>query len=125
MLSAARRMLVDILNASGVEITPLTSRDRTKRLTQLPYWFVHGVVYRSPATLAGMNSAMERRRASRIDDAFDQIASFMIRRNPVSWRWGHACNHSDTIIVGRDPEIACCARPMSFGCCWPVLACLT
>jgi fatty acid desaturase len=27
-------------------------------------------------------------------------------REPISWRWSHARHHSDTIIVGRDPEIA-------------------
>ena len=29
----------------------------------------------------------------------------MIMRNPVTWRWSHARHHTDTIIVGRDPEI--------------------
>ncbi|MDP3262897.1 MAG: fatty acid desaturase family protein [Tabrizicola sp.] len=33
------------------------------------------------------------------------LASFMVMRNPVSWRWSHARHHTDTIIVGRDPEI--------------------
>ena len=34
------------------------------------------------------------------------IASFMIFREPETWRWSHARHHSDTIIVGRDAEIA-------------------
>jgi len=34
------------------------------------------------------------------------IAAFMILREPTPWRWSHARHHSDTIIVGRDPEIA-------------------
>jgi fatty acid desaturase len=34
------------------------------------------------------------------------IASFQVMRNPVNWRWSHARHHTDTIIVGRDPEIA-------------------
>ena len=29
----------------------------------------------------------------------------MLYRLPISWRWSHARHHSDTIIVGRDPEI--------------------
>ena len=33
------------------------------------------------------------------------ISSFMLYRLPISWRWSHARHHSDTIIVGRDPEI--------------------
>ena len=39
------------------------------------------------------------------------IASFMIVRNPVAWRWSHARHHTDTIIVGRDPEIAIMRPP--------------
>lgn len=35
-----------------------------------------------------------------------QIASFMMIRNPVVWRWSHFRHHTDTIIVGRDPEIS-------------------
>ena len=30
----------------------------------------------------------------------------MIFREPETWRWSHARHHSDTIIVGRDAEIA-------------------
>jgi len=35
-----------------------------------------------------------------------EIASFMVMRESIPWRWSHARHHSDTIIVGRDPEIA-------------------
>ena len=35
-----------------------------------------------------------------------EIASFMIFRESTVWRWSHTRHHSDTIIVGRDPEIA-------------------
>ncbi len=34
-----------------------------------------------------------------------EVASFMVMRESVVWRWSHARHHSDTIIVGRDPEI--------------------
>ena len=34
-----------------------------------------------------------------------QMACFMIMREPTVWRWSHARHHTDTIIVGRDPEI--------------------
>ncbi len=40
-----------------------------------------------------------------MNDVVYQIACFMIMRNPVTWRWSHARHHTDTIIVGRDPEI--------------------
>ncbi|MEO6923353.1 MAG: fatty acid desaturase [Bryocella sp.] len=35
-----------------------------------------------------------------------EIASFMIVRESTPWRWSHVRHHSDTIVVGRDPEIA-------------------
>lgn len=35
-------------------------------------------------------------------------------RNPVSWRWSHARHHTDTIIVGRDPEIVAMRPPALF-----------
>jgi fatty acid desaturase len=41
-----------------------------------------------------------------MNDVVYQIASFMILRQPTPWRWSHTRHHTDTIIVGRDPEIA-------------------
>jgi Na+-transporting NADH:ubiquinone oxidoreductase subunit F len=35
-----------------------------------------------------------------------EVASFMVMRESKVWRWSHVRHHSDTIIVGRDPEIA-------------------
>lgn len=34
-----------------------------------------------------------------------EVASFMVMRESVVWHWSHTRHHSDTIIVGRDPEI--------------------
>jgi MocE subfamily Rieske [2Fe-2S] domain protein len=34
------------------------------------------------------------------------LASFMLLREPTMWRWSHVRHHSDTIIVGLDPEIS-------------------
>lgn len=41
-----------------------------------------------------------------MNDALYEIASFMVMRESTVWRWSHNRHHSDTIIVGRDPEIA-------------------
>lgn len=41
-----------------------------------------------------------------MNDVIYNIASFMVLREPTVWRWSHARHHTDTIIVGRDPEIA-------------------
>lgn len=40
------------------------------------------------------------------NDVIYVIASFMAMREPVSWRWSHTRHHDDTIVVGRDKEIA-------------------
>ncbi len=42
------------------------------------------------------------------------LACFMIMRDPTVWRWSHARHHTDTIIVGRDPEIVA-TRPPALG----------
>jgi Na+-transporting NADH:ubiquinone oxidoreductase subunit F len=41
-----------------------------------------------------------------MNNALYEIASFMVMRESTVWRWSHIRHHSDTIIVGRDPEIA-------------------
>ena len=41
-----------------------------------------------------------------MNNALYEIASFMILREATVWRWSHNRHHSDTIVVGRDPEIA-------------------
>src|SRR5512136_750328 len=40
-----------------------------------------------------------------MNNALYEIASFMVLRESVVWRWSHTRHHSDTIIVGCDPEI--------------------
>ena len=41
-----------------------------------------------------------------MNNALYEVASFMVMRESIIWRWSHTRHHSDTIIVGRDPEIA-------------------
>ena len=41
-----------------------------------------------------------------MNETLYEIASFMVMRESAVWRWSHTRHHSDTIIVGRDPEIA-------------------
>ncbi len=81
----------------------------------VPFWLVYGVLYGSACDSrwheAGHGTAF---RTDWMNDVVYQIASFMVMRNPVSWRWSHARHHTDTIIVGRDPEIAC-MRPPNLG----------
>src|SRR3954452_18405673 len=46
------------------------------------------------------------------------LACFMIMRDPTVWRWSHARHHTDTIIIGRAPEIVA-MRPPAL---WHILA---
>lgn len=48
-----------------------------------------------------------------MNDAVYQIACFMIMRNPTRWRWSHTRHHTDTLIVGLDPEIAVMRPPVA------------
>jgi Na(+)-translocating NADH:ubiquinone oxidoreductase F subunit len=41
-----------------------------------------------------------------MNNALYEVASFMVTRQSTVWRWSHTRHHSDTIIRGRDPEIA-------------------
>ena len=78
----------------------------------VPFWVVYGVIYGSSCDSrwheCGHGTAFK---TSWMNDAVYAVASFMVMRNPVSWRWSHARHHTDTIIVGRDPEITVMRPP--------------
>jgi fatty acid desaturase len=73
----------------------------------IPFFLAYGVLYGSSTDSrwheCGHGTAF---RTSWMNQVVYQIACFMIMRNPAAWRWSHARHHTDTIIVGRDPEIA-------------------
>ena len=77
-----------------------------------PFWLAYGVLYGSASDSrwheCGHGTAF---RTGWMNDAVYHIACFMIVRNPVTWRWSHARHHTDTIVVGRDPEIAAMRPP--------------
>ncbi len=79
----------------------------------LPFWLAYGVLYGSASDSrwheAGHGTAF---RTPWMNNAVYEIASFMIMRNSATWRWSHARHHTDTIIVGRDPEIAVMRPPV-------------
>ena len=78
----------------------------------VPFFFVYGTLYGSSSDARwhemGHGTAFK---TQWMNDWVYQIASFMIMRNPVTWRWSHARHHTDTIIVGRDVEIALMRPP--------------
>ena len=73
----------------------------------IPSFAIYGVLYGSMSDSrwheTGHRTAF---RTKWMNDVVYYIASFMICREPETWRWSHARHHSDTIIVGRDAEIA-------------------
>jgi fatty acid desaturase len=76
-------------------------------LWSVPFFLAYGVLYGSSTDSrwheCGHGTAF---RTPWMNDAVYHLACFMIMRNPAAWRWSHARHHTDTIIVGRDPEIA-------------------
>ena len=72
----------------------------------VPFFVVYGVLYGSSTDSrwheCGHRTAFK---TQWMNDAVYQIACFMIMREPEIWRWSHTRHHTDTIIVGRDPEI--------------------
>jgi fatty acid desaturase len=50
-----------------------------------------------------------------LNQFFYQLASFMALKNPYLWRWSHTRHHTDTVVVGRDPEIAFPRPPSLWG----------
>ena len=79
----------------------------------IPFWLAYGVLY---------GSAMDSRwhecghgtafKTPWMNTAVYEIASFCMIRNSATWRWSHARHHTDTVIVGRDPEIAVMRPPI-------------
>jgi fatty acid desaturase len=81
----------------------------------VPFFLAYGVLYGSATDSrwheCGHGTAFKTRW---LNDAVYQVASFMIMRNPVTWRWSHTRHHTDTVIVGRDPEIVLMRPPELF-----------
>lgn len=78
----------------------------------LPFFIIYGVMYGSGSDSrwheCGHGTAFKTRWMNQV---VYHIACFMIMRNPVTWRWSHARHHTDTIVVGRDPEIVAMRPP--------------
>jgi fatty acid desaturase len=72
-----------------------------------PAFALYGALYCGPADSrwheAGHGTAFKTRW---MNDALYQLACFQVFRRPTVWRWSHARHHTDTLVVGRDPEIA-------------------
>ena len=80
----------------------------------VPVFAVYGMLYGGSSDSrwheSGHGTAFKTRWMA---DTLYQVASFMVLRRPTVWRWSHTRHHTDTIIVGRDPEIVA-PRPPDF-----------
>src|SRR5258706_3346703 len=72
----------------------------------IPAFLLYGALYCGPADSrwheAGHGTAFKTRW---MNELLYQVASFQVFRRPTVWRWSHARHHTDTLVVGRDPEI--------------------
>jgi fatty acid desaturase len=78
----------------------------------VPLLLCYGVLYGSATDSrwheCGHGTAFKTRW---MNDTVYQVACFMIMREPTIWRWSHTRHHTDSIIVGRDPEIVAMRPP--------------
>ena len=76
-------------------------------LIAVPCFLVYGILYGSSGDSrwheCGHGTAF---REPWMNAIVYQLACFLILREPTVWRWSHMRHHTDTLIVGRDPEIA-------------------
>jgi fatty acid desaturase len=73
----------------------------------LPFFLAYGVLYGSSSDSRWHECSHGTAfKTTWMNDVIYHIACFMIMREPTIWCWSHTRHHTDTIIVGRDPEIA-------------------
>lgn len=77
-----------------------------------PFWAAYGVLYGSASDArwheCGHRTAFK---TPWMNTVIYELASFMLMRSPALWRHSHIRHHTDTIIVGRDPEIVAMRPP--------------
>lgn len=77
-----------------------------------PFWLAYGVLYGSASDARWHECGHRTAFATGWkNDVVYHIASFMLMRNPYVWRASHVRHHTDTIVVGRDPEIVAMRPP--------------
>lgn len=78
----------------------------------VPFFIGYGLLYGTASDSrwheAGHGTAFKSRW---LDQTVYQIACFMIMRDPTVSRWSHTRHHTDTLIVGHDPEIVAMRPP--------------
>lgn len=72
----------------------------------IPAFAVYGVIYSTGATSKWHENCHGTPfRTPWLNEAMYQFCAFLILAQATNFRWSHVRHHTDTIIVGRDPEI--------------------
>ena len=71
----------------------------------IPFFAVYGTFYSCADHRAHELSHGTPFKTRRLNEFFYQLCAFMTLREAYYYRWSHSRHHTDTIIVGRDPEI--------------------
>lgn len=73
----------------------------------IPAFLLYGTLYCGPADSRWHESSHGTAFKTRwMNDVLYQLACFQVFRRPTVWRWSHARHHTDTLVTGRDPEVA-------------------
>ena len=76
-------------------------------LVAFALYFLYATLYAGPADSRWHECSHGTAFKTRwMNEALYQVASFQVLRRPTRWRWSHARHHTDTLITGRDAEIA-------------------
>lgn len=71
----------------------------------IPAFLLYGTIYSSADARWHECGHGTPFRTRWLNEFFYHLSSFMTIREAYLWRWSHARHHTDTIIVGHDPEI--------------------
>ncbi|RAP78440.1 fatty acid desaturase family protein [Paenibacillus montanisoli] len=71
----------------------------------IPAFFLYGILYVTPSDSGWHESGHGTLfKTSWLNTVMFRLLSFMTFKNATVGRWSHVRHHSDTIVVGRDPE---------------------
>jgi fatty acid desaturase len=71
-----------------------------------PFLAVYGIAYSMSDHHAHELSHGTPFKSRKINEALYHLNAFMTLHEAHYWRWSHTRHHTDTLLVGRDPEIA-------------------
>ncbi len=72
----------------------------------IPFLTVYGVMYAMSDHHAHELSHGTPFKTRAVNEIFYHLSGFMTLHEARYWRWSHTRHHTDTLLVGRDPEIA-------------------